>query len=1041
MVRNITGNYLSYTRQPDPASPDVTGFLSALAKRESGGQKDPYTAIGKKTKSGDVAYGKYQIMGNNIPSWTKQYLGTAMTPEQFMNDPQAQDQLMTKRATDLYKQYGDWSDVASVHFSGQPVAKAGNAADVNGTTVPQYVQDILKFMGGGVAQAGTTSDTPAPPDGGMTLAQIQAGGGKTIQSAGGGMTLDQLKAAGATPSAPGAVPSSQIPGPGNTPSPDQGSTAGNIGKGIVNIAKGVAQSTAGDFKSLDNLVFHPGAENFWDEVGGSVNAVSDVMLAGGLIVGDVATGGADIPADPVEAAGAIGARDAAEKGIGTAVKKVAQGTLGRFAAGKGAGAAAQAVGAGVTSAAKAKGQGESTEGAVGEGLVSAGITLGTLGVMNTLGPKVQNTILNAISKTKFAGFVQQHLQSAADALSSAVESSRMGAAISSVRARLGSAAKQILTANDGLLSNLYSKAMKEPLPTDVGHMADATYNRANISSVAINRKFQGIISRFENFDLPKDVIADIQKNLPKGFTAPSTAEVKKMVMDEEDNIVKSGNTVGMGHADITKKARATVAATLQKTAQDGGDEASVVEKLQSAITSGAKVTAADVLHAIEVTPDTVKQSIATSAAWGAIKDVVGKTAEGKKLLSDFLDASISRYQNQEQRGFAEILKNGQGQGWQTAVDAMLRNVTEGNVENFKTALGPVGIQKFGTMLIKRIVGAGALAYRGAIKTANGKYTTATVDAAQKAFSSSIDGYLSQLEKLPGILTDTQVQALHDLRDSIPNVSEFARNLGIDTSVLGKEISQVKSLGASAQDIATVGASDIGKFLASGSGQMDKVPDLLMKSDTTEIAALKNTLGEDSNEWKALSGSALGKIIQATTGLFGATDKNTVESMLGKIDVSVGGSKEKFNALFGKDGGQIFQDLINFSSASIEKKGTLGSSALKAGAAVVAHAFGHPYISYLLGKDMVKNAMSDEERSLVEELATASPAQLKSQFMSEIKKTGNVFSSATISAIQAFNRAIAPVLKYEVAKKAGISAASGVQGVISAPTGASDTSGE
>ena len=56
--------------QPDPAS--------AIAKIESGGK---YDMLGPVTKTGDRAYGKYQVMGANIPSWTKETLGREMTPQ------------------------------------------------------------------------------------------------------------------------------------------------------------------------------------------------------------------------------------------------------------------------------------------------------------------------------------------------------------------------------------------------------------------------------------------------------------------------------------------------------------------------------------------------------------------------------------------------------------------------------------------------------------------------------------------------------------------------------------------------------------------------------------------------------------------------------------------------------------------------------------------------------------------------------------------------------------------------------------------------
>lgn len=111
----------------------------AIGQFESGGN---YSAIGKTTASGDRAYGKYQVMGNNIPSWTKEVFGKAMTIQEFLKNPQAQDQLAEAKMGKLLAQYGNIDDVASVWFSGRPVKKAGNAKDVNGTTVPGYIKNI-----------------------------------------------------------------------------------------------------------------------------------------------------------------------------------------------------------------------------------------------------------------------------------------------------------------------------------------------------------------------------------------------------------------------------------------------------------------------------------------------------------------------------------------------------------------------------------------------------------------------------------------------------------------------------------------------------------------------------------------------------------------------------------------------------------------------------------------------------------------------------------------------------------------------------------
>lgn len=150
------------TPQPTQTAPSgdiVSQLQDAIGQYESGGD---YTAVGKKTASGDQAYGKYQIMGSNIPAWTQQALGQSMTPEQFLADPQAQDKTANYYMSQDYQKYGNPQDVASTWFSGQPLANAGNASDVNGTTTPQYVQAVMKLMG----------QSPSPDAQEMTVQQF-----------------------------------------------------------------------------------------------------------------------------------------------------------------------------------------------------------------------------------------------------------------------------------------------------------------------------------------------------------------------------------------------------------------------------------------------------------------------------------------------------------------------------------------------------------------------------------------------------------------------------------------------------------------------------------------------------------------------------------------------------------------------------------------------------------------------------------------------------------------------------------------------------
>lgn len=128
----------------------IDDYLRGIAGTESGGEATPYTAEGPVVTSGmyagDKAYGKYQVMGKNIPEWTKQAFGKAMTIQEFLASPEKQDALIKYRAEKDYAKYGNWDDVASVWFSGKPVAN-NNSSDSLGTTVPAYLDKMRKFAG------------------------------------------------------------------------------------------------------------------------------------------------------------------------------------------------------------------------------------------------------------------------------------------------------------------------------------------------------------------------------------------------------------------------------------------------------------------------------------------------------------------------------------------------------------------------------------------------------------------------------------------------------------------------------------------------------------------------------------------------------------------------------------------------------------------------------------------------------------------------------------------------------------------------------
>lgn len=78
---------------------EFDALTRSIAHHESGGS---YSAVNQ--HSG--ALGKYQIMPFNISSWSKQALGYAISPSQFLSSPQYQEQIARHQLRNYYNQYG-----------------------------------------------------------------------------------------------------------------------------------------------------------------------------------------------------------------------------------------------------------------------------------------------------------------------------------------------------------------------------------------------------------------------------------------------------------------------------------------------------------------------------------------------------------------------------------------------------------------------------------------------------------------------------------------------------------------------------------------------------------------------------------------------------------------------------------------------------------------------------------------------------------------------------------------------------------------------
>lgn len=166
-------------------------WANAISGIESSGR---YGLLGPRLANGDQALGKYQVMASNLPAWTQTALGRALSPQEFLSDPDAQEAVFKHQFGSYVDKYGTPEDAASEWFSGRPLAKAGNASDILGTTVPAYVSKFDKALNSpgsnainsAISKNAGDNVTPTPPPDygfmGSLLSNIGAGGNNTGKS-------------------------------------------------------------------------------------------------------------------------------------------------------------------------------------------------------------------------------------------------------------------------------------------------------------------------------------------------------------------------------------------------------------------------------------------------------------------------------------------------------------------------------------------------------------------------------------------------------------------------------------------------------------------------------------------------------------------------------------------------------------------------------------------------------------------------------------------------------------------------------------------
>jgi len=167
-----TPNYPRIPYTPSPGGNATLGDAgNAIAGIESGGS---YDKLGPVTGSGDRAYGRYQVMGANIPQWTQEALGRSMTPQEFLNSPQAQEAVFANKFDQYRKQFGSDEAAARAWFAGPGGMNNPNARDQLGTTVGSYAQRFLAGLPQSQQLAATPVALPGTGGQGITPAMADA---------------------------------------------------------------------------------------------------------------------------------------------------------------------------------------------------------------------------------------------------------------------------------------------------------------------------------------------------------------------------------------------------------------------------------------------------------------------------------------------------------------------------------------------------------------------------------------------------------------------------------------------------------------------------------------------------------------------------------------------------------------------------------------------------------------------------------------------------------------------------------------------------
>lgn len=136
---------------PDTSNATIDDFVAAIGGQESSGD---YNAENGRTK----AYGKFQILPSNWPSWSSEYASNVLniSTRELPKTPENQEAVAKYKMQQYYNKYGNWEDVASMWYSGKPFSQVVSEgwADKkmgkgNEPSVREYVNSVIGRMGNG----------------------------------------------------------------------------------------------------------------------------------------------------------------------------------------------------------------------------------------------------------------------------------------------------------------------------------------------------------------------------------------------------------------------------------------------------------------------------------------------------------------------------------------------------------------------------------------------------------------------------------------------------------------------------------------------------------------------------------------------------------------------------------------------------------------------------------------------------------------------------------------------------------------------------